>query len=319
MDTRTKDIRPIAGYSVDGPPSTPFPNSSLTAPWDRTQKPNPLDSQYPPLTEPEFIQAFEELRVDLTGKKFRSIDRRYKDPFIPRQLVSLFSFIPSRGARPDSKGVYGYAKIRGTYETITESAEREADLIKNHDSYHKIYTVYTGAPFPITLSSKFSEEINEVELHKNISQEISHDVKQKREAEKKEIETIQQRAKNLQEDTNFEAIDDLENYTTLRNKKAQLIWHYLEIQKKLVETRVLMKKAFKQVVDEDLAHPDFKNQFYEKFVEARVKAGIKDEKLEGSFMAYLVEDRIHELDFDPYELVNADKLVNETEKTPGEN
>jgi gas vesicle protein len=181
---------------------------------------------------------------------------------------------------------------------------KRQDIIKNHDSYHKIYTVYTGAPFPVTLSSKFSEEINEVELHKNISEEISHDVKQKREAEKKEIEVIQQRAKNLQEDTVNESIDDLENYTTLRNKKAQLIWHYLEIQKKLLETRGLIQKVFKQVYQEDILHPEFTDQFYNKFIEARVKAGIKDENLEGSFMAYLVEDRIKELDFDPNELIN---------------
>jgi hypothetical protein len=296
MDRDTRPGRPIAGYPVGS-------DTSLTAPWDRTQQPNPLNSQHPPLDEDEFLKAFNDLYVKNFTAKYKKIDRRFADPPIPQQKYTLVSFVPTRGARPDNEGVYGFVKVRGTYETEREAAERSADIIKNHDSYHKIYTAYTGRPFPLTLTGKFSGEVEEVELHKKISDEISADVKQKREAEKKEIEVIQQRAKNLQEATDNEAIDDLENYTTLRNKKAQLIWHYLEIQKKLVETRVLMKKAFKQVHDEDLKNPDFTNQFYEKFVEARQKVGVKDENLEGSFMAYLVEDRVKELDFDPYELI----------------
>ena len=44
--------------------------------------------------------------------------------------------------------------------------------------------------------------------------------------------------------------------------------------------------------------PTLKEVYYEKFTEARKSAGIKDENLETTFMKYLAEDRVEDLDFE---------------------
>lgn len=292
--TNNRDVRPSGGYSTNNVGNI----SSLTAPWDNAQRVNPLNVNHPSLPDEEFIKAYSDLYITKFTDNYKMIERRYADPQIPLQKFVLVSFIPTRGARPDQKGVYGMIKIRGSYDTKKEADERSADLIKNHDSYHKIYTAYVGRPFPITLESAFSQDISEIELHKNISEEISADVKKKRDAERKEIDTIQQRAKNIQDETDRESSDPLERYTTIKQKKAQLVWGYLNAKKTIADYQKNIINVFKDIKNMDEEYPEYKTLFYDKFINARRRVGIKDEKLEGTFMEYLVEDRLNELDFE---------------------
>ncbi len=43
--------------------------------------------------------------------------------------------------KPNKYGVYGFAKIRGTFANVDESDQRALELIQKHDSVHKIYHV----------------------------------------------------------------------------------------------------------------------------------------------------------------------------------
>lgn len=274
--------------------------NSLTAPWDKLEKQRPLTTNHPSLSEEEFEKAFDELIVkDYTKGGYRRIERRYLDPPITNQNICLFSFIPTKGARPDSKGVYGFGKIRGVYSTEREADERSEDLVRNHDSYHKIFYTNVGRPFPVTISDKFTANVNEVDLQRQIKAEIAADVKSKREKERKEIEQIQERAKNLQEDVDKEAEDSSEVYTTLRTKKAQLIWTYLETLKKIDQMKESIIKTRKEIAEYDEEDPSLKEVFYEKFLDARKKAGITndEEQLKNSFMLYMVDDKDANLDF----------------------
>lgn len=274
--------------------------NSLTAPWDKVETQRPLTTNHPSLSEEEFTKAYDELLVkDFTKGGYRRIERRYLDPSLTNQNIGLFSFIPSRGARPDSKGVYGFAKVRGVFSTDREADERSEDLIRNHDSYHKIFYVNVGRPFPVTLTDKFTSNINEVDLQKEVKADIAADVKSKRDKERKEIEKIQERAKNLQEDIDKETEDQEEVYTTLRTKKAQLIWTYLETLKKIDQMKESIIKTRKEIEEYDEKDPNLKEVFYDKFLEARKKAGITNdgEQLKNSFMIFMVDDKDANLDF----------------------
>jgi hypothetical protein len=114
--------------------------NSLTAPSDRdpakTYKPN---QGHPPLSEDEVKNAMSELNNNSFVKKFLRVERRYADPVEPMQRIGLISFVPAKGATPNDKGIYGFAKIRGNYPTDQEASERAEFLIRNADSYHQIY------------------------------------------------------------------------------------------------------------------------------------------------------------------------------------
>ena len=141
--------------------------NSLTAPSDRDRenKWRP-DQGAPALTETEVESAIQTLdNTDFTGK-FPRVDRTYSDPPIALQAVGLVSFTPAKGATPNKDGVFGFAKLRGNYASQLEAKQRAEEIIRNIDSYHQIYHTYVGRPFPITASSKYSAETDEIDIRK---------------------------------------------------------------------------------------------------------------------------------------------------------
>ena len=267
--------------------------SSLTTPEDRNLdnrwKP---DQSIPSLNNNETIEALKELNDYSFIRKFPSVDRTYSDPPVSMQNLSLFSFIPAKGSKPNEKGIYGFAKIRGSYQTEMEASQRAEFLIRNVDSYHKVYTVYTGRPFPLTESSDYSADVSEVDMKKDIAKNISHSIKDKKDDELKEIRDIQQREKNLLEESKREEVDPYDEYITQRVKSSQLQFTYLEHQKKMTEIKEIILKTRGIIKQMNQDHPTFQDSYYEKYMNARRDAGIKeDEKdTQSNFIKFLVED-----------------------------
>jgi hypothetical protein len=267
--------------------------SSLTTPQDRNVdnrwKP---DQSVAPLTNEQAVDALKELNITSFVEKFPKVDRTYADPSISMQNYSLFSFIPAKGASPNEQGIFGFAKIRGTYQSEMEASQRAEYLIRNVDSYHKIFTVYTGRPFPLTESSDYSSEVSEVDIKKDMAKNISHSIKDKKEEELREIKEIQQREKNLIEESKREEVDPYDEYITQRVKSAQLQFTYLEHQRKMAEVKDIILKTRKIIAEMDEAHPTFKDSYYEKYMQARKEAGIKEDEKESqaNFIKFLVED-----------------------------
>jgi hypothetical protein len=262
--------------------------TSLTSPNDR------LSSQFKPavntvpLSVSELKDAMNELNDISYVTTFPKVERVYADPSIMNQTYCLCSFIPSSGATPDKDGIFGMMKVRGAFQTLEEASQRSEFLIQNVDSYHKIYTCYVGRPFPITTSSKYSQETSEVDIRNKVTKVISDDIKMQKRKEKEEIDDIKKREEDLISDSKKDEEDPLDVYTTLRVKKAQLIWTYLETRKKMDQMKDSIIKTRKEIVDMDNENSDYLKQYRDKYMEARNKAGIKDN--DDSFMAYLGED-----------------------------
>jgi hypothetical protein len=267
--------------------------SSLTTPQDRNldNKWKP-DQSIPSLTNDQAVEAMKDLNITSFVDKFPKVDRTYADPAINMQNYSLFSFIPAKGASPNEQGIFGFAKIRGTYQSDMEASQRAEFLIRNVDSYHKIFTVYTGRPFPLTESSDYSSEVSEVDIKKEMAKNISHSIKDKKEEELREIRDIKEREKNLIEESKREEVDPYDEYITQRVKSAQLQFTYLEHQRKMAEVKDIILKTRKVIAELDEAHPTFKDSYYEKYMQARKDAGIKEDEKESqaNFIKFLVED-----------------------------
>lgn len=263
--------------------------SSLFAPEDRDRSNKWKPDQFEPsLTNDELNSALKDLNVN---NLYRKIDRTYADPPVNLQNFGLFSFIPAKGATPNEHGSYGYAKLRGNFASAMEANQHAERIVKDVDSYHQIFHTYVGRPFPLTNSSKYSAETEEVDLNKQISKDLSNDVKNKRIEDKREIQKIQERHDNLQKEVDREAADPYENYITLRVKKAQLTWTYLEHQKKMVEVKEFIIKARKDIEELEVEHSDYKDTYYQKYMDARKDAGIKDDaNSKDNFIKFMVED-----------------------------
>jgi len=283
--------------------------NSLTAAEDRDPSRIYVPNQVAePLKETEVVEALKELNNTDFLHKFNAVERKYMDPVDPFQRIGLISYVPAKGATPNENGVYGFAKLRGNFATVNEANEKAEFLIRNVDSYHQIYHAYVGRPFPITVSSKYSAETKEVDINKEIKESVSHDVKCKREKEKKDIEEIKHKEEELLAESTREEPDTYENYITNRVKYAQLAWTYLETEKKMKEMETNIKKVCKQIHNDDVTNPEFKHTFMEKYMKARKDSGLKcsAEELKNSFMEFL--NQYASLPFNQNELIEEVKI-----------
>jgi hypothetical protein len=252
-----------------------------------------------PLTREEGQIAYSQLE-----RKYPAVVRSVNDPEILGQRVGLFSFTPSRGAKPDQYGVYGVLKLRGNFAHEEEASTKAEELVRRTDSYNPIYHTFVGQTVPLAVdSSKFTDDIQNVDLKKHVDDIVSQQTKSKLKQEKEEMKSIQERERELLKEN--EAIlqgtyeeDTLDNYIMTRVKKAQLVWTYLENKKKLdqeVKTAILKVRDELAVLDEK--HPEYIKEYFERYKEARESVGISegDKFGQSNFMNYLMEDG--ELDF----------------------
>lgn len=265
---------------------------SLTSPSDKTVEFKP-DIHTPQLTKEQTNEAVQELLVKDFTEKFPRVERRYADPDLSLQTFGLFSFVPAKGATPNEKGIFGMAKLRGNFATSAEAFSHAEKIIKETDSYNKIYTTYVGRPFPVTVSSDYSKETSEVDMRKDVSETISYDIKKKREKEETEMREIREREAQLKADVvRDEKSPEYQHdvYTTLRVKKAQLSWTYLENERKLNEIKEIIIKTRKEIEDMDQENPAYKGTYFEKYIEARTKSGLKTDINADNFLKFMVED-----------------------------
>ena len=265
--------------------------NSLTSPSDRNvdRSYNPTQN-HPELSEEEVVNAMKTLNNSSFVKKFLNVERRYADPVDPLQKIGLISFVPAKGATPNDKGVYGFAKLRGNYGTEVEASEKAEFLIRNVDSYHQIYHAYVGRPFPLTVCSDFSGETHEIDIRKSMVDSVSFSIKGKKDKEKKDIEEIQAREKELLEDTQKGEENPADYYTTLRVKKAQITWTYIETQKKMDEMKNIIIKSRNEINEMESTDDSFSKNYFEKYCEARKSSGLENSNIKDSFMKFMVED-----------------------------
>ena len=273
--------------------SSGVPQTSLTAPNDRTSNTFRIAEKVD-LTPEETRNATQDLVSKDIIRTYPSSERTFADPTIAGQKLCLVSFVPSVDAVPDKDGVYGMIKVRGSYDTEEEADDRAELLIRTVDSYHKIFTAFVGKPFPATTSSKWSADTNEIDIKKKVTEVISKDIKRQRMEEKKEIDDIKEREKKLMEDVEKD-FDPYERYIELRVKKAQLVWTYLETQKKMEEMKESIIKTREEIAELDEEEPSFFSTYREKYMSARRDAGLKDD--DASFLSYLGDEDEKDLTF----------------------
>lgn len=251
-----------------------------------------IDADANPLTKEETNNAMADLNIANFTAKYPKVERSYADPLIDLQRIGLISFIPAKGSKPNEQGIFGFAKLRGNFQTEVEAEQQARKIIKNTDSYHKIFHAYVGRPFPLTTESSFSKLVDEVDIQKSVTDSFSADVKEKREKEKREMEEIKEREKRLLDESKQPEVPMDDQYTSLKVKKAQLSWTLAESMRKIEDMKKAIIKARKEIAELDEKDPTLKTVYMKKYMDARAEAGLdmSPEKADESFMKYLCED-----------------------------
>ena len=131
-----------------------------------------------------------------------------------------------------------------------EAIDQARKIIQSVDSYHKISVYPVGRPVPITLNSDYAAITTKVDLKNKVVSTISEDVKAKREKEKAEMEEMKRREKQLLDEAKPDyQPDPYEEYTTLRVKKAQLVWTYNRTMEQLEKVKTSIIKTREDIAE----------------------------------------------------------------------
>lgn len=268
-------------------------NNNIAAPPDCMNKLPEEDPGRAVLTKKEWSEA----KTDLIGNDFVKLKyprtmKLHADPPIGGQFIGLISFIPSKDAVPDKQGCFGVLKLRGNFENENRADKYAETLIRQHDSYAVIDYCYVGKHFPLMVdNSAYRAATKEIDIRKKVDETVREDIKKKREVEKQEMEAVQERHRALMADVSEEKeknFDDIDFYLQLRVKKANLQYRMDDLVKRIDESKDLIAQVSEEIKTLDKEHPEFRDQFIEKYKSALETSGI--EQKGNPLLAYMIAD-----------------------------
>lgn len=260
---------------------------SLISPSDYRNK--NFDKSNNLFTDEEIDTLKSKLHVDIRDLQTETY---FCDPPIFNQQIGLVSFVPSKGAKPDSDGIFGMMKIRGNFVNDEEANKKAEDLIKNVDSYHSIFHCKVGKPFPITDSTSFSEEVKQIDIKKKVTEIVSQDILDKKKDAQQDMKDIKEREKKLLNESK-DAIegkptDPYDEYIMMQVRRSQLLWTYKEALTKIEKMKKSYIESIQRIKELHNEYPDFEQTYKDKYMEAREAAGIQNN--ENSFIQYMNYD-----------------------------
>jgi hypothetical protein len=243
-----------------------------------------LEPSVPTLSADEVKEAKEALvNTKFVALKFPRAQRFRVDPPINQQnYYSLHSFTPSPGAKADKDGCFGVMKIRGVFGNLQEADAWAEHLIRSVDSLHEIHIGYVGKEFPLTLDPLYFSETHEIDMKKKMDDIERAHAKTVREKEQEDMETLKKREKELLDSSKKspeEAKEDIDHYIALRVKCANILHVRDETLAKLEKFDQTRQETMAEIAEMDKAHPEYANDYLEKFKKSLEEVGIKDTPL----------------------------------------
>ena len=277
--------------------------SSLTTPSDKKVDGKMVPNRGLPLSYEQTDIAMKEMVTTSYIDEFPKAERRYADPRVDLQTVALFSFVPAVGSKPNENGIYGFAKIRGSYPSKKEALEATEDLIRKHDSYHKVFLAYVGRPFPVTLSSDFSESSDKINVKDDQKNSFSQAIKKKREEERKLADELDERKKQL-EDEHLENKDEnpQDYYNNLYVKRAQIKYQQTLAHKQVTHMKESIEKIGYEIKELDKDDEDKFKALYETFDKSYKDSKVDMKTMKESFMGELAKDINYNFNVQPKEI-----------------
>jgi len=196
------------------------------------------------------------------------------DPKVPGQQFGLVSFIPSKGANPDTNGCYGVLKLRGNFQTEAEADKWSEHLVRNFDNFSEIDMVYVGNDFPLMHDNTiYTKTTREIDIRKLVDDTTKSAMREKEMKEQQEIKEMQERQKRLLDKTNSDEKDradekDIDYYVQLRVKKANALFVIDEAEKKIKEAQGVVEKSSVEIEELDKEFPDYAKEFLARYENA---------------------------------------------------
>ncbi len=232
-----------------------------------------------------------ELEVEEPENSSFPRDRKYRtDPELMGQQIGLLSFIPSKGAVPDSNGSFGVLKLRGNFASASE-AERWCEmLIRDYDSYSVNELVFVGKEHPLFINRNiYKSQHVEEDLKDIITKVVKTYLKELEDRRKQEEKDMVERQAKLRINEDKETDKStVEYYTVLNVKKAYNKHQLVESEVTLEKCKLVIEEIEKEILDMDKEFPTFRQEYLQKYIDACKQAGNAEDN--DSLIKYLIDE-----------------------------
>jgi hypothetical protein len=241
------------------------------------------DNKNPVLTDEEVNSAKQSLVIQYPKIKRHIIDPPLKHK-CKKQKYGMFSWYPSKTAKPDINGIYGVIILRGSFETAEDAEKRAEFLIKNEDSKHEFFIAEVGSEKPLCLDNKYARDVKIVETKVDEAKKEQDD-EYKKETDKTRKE-IEKRKQELEDDVKRNPDEiNLDYYITQLVKMSNINQRLNEQKAEMKKCLDIIKSTKKTVLDIEKDHPEYRTTFIDKMKATFEERGIPVdiEKLKNNF------------------------------------
>ncbi len=236
----------------------------------------PLDNEQLKLAKKDLVhKEYLELKYPRT----RSIR---DDPQLSGQNIAVYSFFPSKGAKPDSDGCYGVIKFRGNFRNVDDADDWAEHLLRNHDSLAEYSFVRVGQDIPLMKdNSIYCEETREIDTQQQVQKTTKEYYKEQRDKEKMQKQEIEQKQKMLLNPSTADQQalqDDIDFYITLRNKEASARKLLDDCKKAMEQAQTVLDKTIPEMKTIEETHPDWIEEAVKRYENAVACTGADPRK-----------------------------------------
>jgi hypothetical protein len=247
-------------------------------------------------TEDETIER-PSLEKDVSTSCYLRDRKTRTDPEVLGQIIGLFSFIPSKDARPDSEGSFGVMKLRGNFQTASEAEKWCQMLIRDYDSYSVNQFLFVGREYPLMATNSIYTSVDKDENLKDVISKVVKvylkDIAEKREKDEKDMLERQSKLSLNKEQKRVtpdkeEDKSSIEYYTLLNVKRAYNMGQFNESDLTLKKSQMVIENTQKEILEMETKFADFKKEYLDRFIEAVKKAGTPEES--DTFIKFMVDE-----------------------------
>ena len=178
----------------------------------------------------------------------------------------------------NGKSVYGFFKIRGNWADKIQATRHASKIVKEMDSRYRIRLAPVGHWLPITEETAFCQEMLDVRMNKDEVHLRDEAVKEKRSNERQMMREIREREEDMKSNDVYDDPTSLTYYAMRRVTDMRLTESRDNTRKQLESTETTIEKVRRELKLLEANHPDYCENWLERYNEERHKGGLPDFK-----------------------------------------
>lgn len=254
-----------------------------------SETPNWFIPDYPPLKSSDLVGK---AAVEGQIVTYPKVVRTTADPPIINQTIGNVSFMLFDQPKKTKSGkpIYGFLKLRGTWNGEQIARAEASKIIREVDSKFPIKLSPIGMWVPITEDEDSAREKIDVKTNEEEIQLRDEATREKNMERKKIQQDLEERRKELEESGDiYDDPTSLRYYTMRMVTSIRLREEKIRLMKQLSDIDINVDKVNRDLYNLEKIHSEYKNEWVDCYNIERRKSGIPDFQPDEGFINYHID------------------------------